>query len=179
MSSAVKCPCVARVSLSRGDIWCDIYMRFSFMALADHNELDRYRHAVVDNEIERCNLPRRDGVVDCITYCEDGIRGVEFKSYAEKKPVKELIREIGNKYLQDAKCNDQCVLILVVSGDRLPYISAILGSNIYKFKIITETDITNINKLQENICKYRVVVVGINRTGVRGCRGRRRRLWYQ
>jgi hypothetical protein len=146
-------------------------MRFSFMALADHNELGRYRRAVVDNEMESCNLPHRDGVVDCIIYCEDGIRGVEFKSYAEGRPVEELVREIEGKHLQNAKCNDRCVLMLVVLQHRLPYISKILGSTMYKYKIITETDITNINKLQENICKYRVMVVGINRGGVRNCTG--------
>jgi len=141
------------------------------MALADHNELGRYRRAVVDNEMESCNLPHRDGVVDCIIYCEDGIRGVEFKSYAEGRPVEELVREIEGKHLQNAKCNDRCVLMLVVLQHRLPYISKILGSTMYKYKIITETDITNINKLQENICKYRVMVVGINRGGVRNCTG--------
>jgi len=169
MSSAVECPCVARASLSRGDVWCDVYMRFSFMALADHNELDRYRQAVVDNEMENCNLPHRDGVVDCIIFCEDGVRGVEFKSYAEGKSVEELVREIEDKYLQNAKCNNQCVLILVVPQHRLPYISKILGSTMYKYKIITENNITNMNKLQKDICKYRVMVVGINRDGVRNC----------
>jgi hypothetical protein len=152
-------------------------MRFSFMTLADRNELDKYRDVVVDDETERCDLPHRDGVVDCVIYCGDAARGVEFKSYAEKKPVKELAKEVEDKYLQNAKCNDRCVLILVVPGHRLPYISEILRGTYIRYKIITETDITNTNnidKLQESICRNRVVVVGINRAGVRSCAGRRR-----
>jgi hypothetical protein len=168
-----KCPCVARVSLSSGNMWCDIYMRFSFMTLADRNELDKYRDVVVDDETERCKLPHRDGVVDCIIYCGDEARGVEFKSYAEKKPVSELIEEVENKYLQNAKCDDRCVLILVVPGHRLSCVSTILGGMRIRYKIVTDTDI---GKLQESIykCRNRVVVVGINRAGVRSCTDRQR-----
>ena len=162
MSHANSCPCVVRVA-----VWVEpkgrkiIFIRLPEMKLSDGNERHRYRDCVLDDEVERCFVEHRDGEVDCVAWCNDGVRGVEFKSYVEGVDLDGMRRELSRKRVLGRVCQ-ACVLVIPVFKEDVVYILERAQSSGRRVGVAY-----SVRELLQKICGSEIVLLVV--AGAGGC----------
>jgi len=159
---------VVRVALFIEGKMCSFFVRSTKMRLGDGNERVRYGRSVLDEEVERCSAPSREGEVDCLADC-GGIQGVEFKGYmggsgerGKGADLGGMWHELSNKRVLGNLCGSGCALAVAVFEEDTPYALEEAESAVAPRRVAVAY---SIDELAQKVCSYDVVLLVIKQVG--------------
>lgn len=159
---------MVRVVLSIEGRLCSFFVRSTKMWLNDSNERVRYGRSVLDEEVERCSVPSREGEVDCLAECGSSIRGVEFKSYMDRSGGRSgadlggMWHELSKKRVLGNSCGSGCVLVVAVFEEDSPYVLEEAEGVVAPRRVGIAY---SIDELAQKVCSNEVVLLVIRQVG--------------